>query len=106
MATEFFKSRNLTYRFACWYLIILELKRTFGYLPGRANVAADSLPTNVPVGVVTSHPPVIESFSLDQLRVAHCNDGALESGAETNLPALLVSFSQFFLSDERILCRC
>ncbi len=75
-------------------------------------MVADSLSRNVPVGVVTYHYPVTENFSLDELRVAKRDRYvwsrviyALESGDETDLPALPVPFRQFFLSDERILCR-
>ncbi len=41
--TELFKGRNLTGRFARWYLTIQEFGPTFKYLPGRANIVADSL---------------------------------------------------------------
>ncbi len=61
---------------------------------------------------MTNHHPVTENFSLDKLRVAqHSHDiwsriiYALESGGGRYLPALPVSFRQFFLSDERVLCR-
>ncbi len=41
--TEVFKGRNLTGRLARWYLTTQEIGPTFKYLPGRANVVADSL---------------------------------------------------------------
>ncbi len=41
--TELFNGRNLTGRLARWYLTIQEFGATFKYLPGRANVVADSL---------------------------------------------------------------
>ncbi len=41
--TELLIGRNLIDRLARWYLTILEFNPTFKYLPGRANVVADSL---------------------------------------------------------------
>ncbi len=73
---------------------------------------ADSLSRNVPVGVVTNPHPVTEEFSLDNLRLVQRKHGAwgrviytLGSGDDLNLPVLPVPFRQFFLSDERVLCR-
>ncbi len=67
---------------------------------------------NIPVGMVTNHHHVNESFSLDELRVPHRNHHAwsrviyaLESVHETNLPALPVPFRQFFWFDERAVYR-
>ncbi len=106
------KGRNLTGRFMRWYLTIQKFNLTFKYLPCRTSVMADPLFRNVPVGVVTHPQPVTESFSLDDLRVAQRNHDvwsrvtyALESGDETNLSALPVHIRQFFLYDERALCR-
>ncbi len=90
-----------------YYLTIEEFNQTFKYLPGRGNVI-DSLPRNVPVGVVTNHHPLVQNYFFHELSVAQRNHGvwskiiyALESGNETNLPALLVPFKQVFLSDKR-----
>ncbi len=75
-------------------------------------MVVESLSRNVPVGVVANPHPVIENFSLHDLRVAQRNHGVwsrsiygLESGDEINLQALPVPLRQFFLSDERVLCR-
>ncbi len=103
--TELFKGRNRTGRLARWYLTIQEFGPTFKYLPGRANVVADSPSRNVPVGSVAEMPSHIENFTPQDLAKAQRQHNiALESGDETSLPPLLVSFSQFLLSSDRVLC--
>lgn len=108
---ELFKGKNLSGRLARWYCTILEFAPTLKYLPGRANVVADALSRNIPVGVVTEQTPV-PNFTLSELGMAqrqHETWGkviyALESGDETSLPRLPVPFSEFFLSQDKILCR-
>ena len=85
-----------------------ELVATFKYLPGRANVVADSLSRNISVAPVA----VIPNFSLQQLLYEQCRDKvwskviyALESGNDSTLLHLSISLFELSLSDDNILSR-
>ncbi len=80
------------------------------YVPGRAIVVADVLSRNV--GAVTADRPLVENFSLFELRATQREHDVwkafiygLESGDETTLSSLSVPFSQFSLSPDGVLIR-
>ncbi len=74
-------------------------------------MVADSLSRNVPVCAITGPRPVINN-SFPELVAAQRQHNvwskvvyALELGDETTLPSLPIPFKQFFLSEEKVLCR-
>ena len=109
---EIFKTKNLTGKIARWYCTIQEFSPRFKYLPGRANVVADALSRNTPVGAVVGPPTPMPNFTLQELGIAQRKHDlwskvihALESGDEASLPRLPIPLSQFFLSQDKVLCR-
>ncbi len=106
------KDRKLSGRLARWYLTVQEYHPTFKCVQGRANVVADALSHNVPVGALAEQIPIVQNFSLHELSNAQRQSDlwrkvryALKSGDELNLTKLPIPFSHFFLLQAGAICR-
>ncbi len=109
--TDLFKGKNLHCRLARWLLTIQAYNPEIEYITGKKNVVADALSRNILIGAITNS-EVIRSFTSPEFHSAQREHTvfkkviyALESGDEKNLPDLPVPFSQFFLSEDSLLCR-
>ena len=109
--TELFKGKNLTGKVVRWYCTIQECVSKFIYLPGGANVVADELSHNAPVGAIHES-TLVANFTFQQLEIAQQNYDvwikviyALKTGDDSSLLRLPIPLSEYFLSIVKVLFR-